>query len=454
MNIIVVGMGEVGKHIARVLQEEDHNIVLIDNSPDSLSEADESYDAMTLMGHAVCPRTLRQAKVEAADLFIAVTDNDEVNLLSALRAKSQGARKTIARVSNPIYFEDELGLHRNTFGQVDLVVNPQILVATEMHKLVRSVGAVAIEDFADNRIEMVQLHFDRASAHTDTPLHEIKLPSNTLIAAIDRKGKLVVPSGRDRIYPGDEVLFVGRIEQIPKLERYFKRERKRFINKVIIVGGSDIGEHLARALERDGISVVMIEEDRQRCYELVESLGPNVLVLNADGTDLHFLEEERVHRADAFIACSKHDEVNLMASLLAKNLGASRAIALVHKPDYASVCERLGVDVSLSPRLTVARQVLRYVRHGRLEVVRPVLDGRGEFLEFIAVSGSKITEKPIKKTDFPPGANICAVLSRKKAYVPTGNDVIHDGDHVVVFTTPELRAKVESFFQKPRGLFS
>ena len=449
MNIVIIGMGEVGKHIATVLLEEQHDIVIIDNNPNSLAAAEENFDALVLQGHGASESTLAQAQVAKADLVCAVTNNDEINMLAALSAKQMGAKRAIARVSNSVYYPDERGLISDMFGTIDLVVNPKVLVAVEMHKLVRSASAVAVEDFADNRIEMVQLPVLDKTASIGKPLKDLRLPPNTLIAAIDRDGQLIVPSGSHAIQAGDEVLCVGRIEQIPALEKLFERERRRFITKVFIVGGTKIGEHLARALAADGIKVVIIEKNRPRCFQLKESLADTVTVLNADGTDMHILEEEGVENADAFIACSPADEVNLMASLLSKQAGVRRTLALVHKPDYAKVCERLGIDATLSPRLTIARQVLRYVRAGDVLSIRPVLQGRGEFLEFMATRDARISGTAIKDVNFPRGANICAVVGDKGAYVPRGNDVIETGDRVVVFTTPKQRAAVERMFRKP-----
>lgn len=449
MNIVIVGMGQAGRHIAGTLVNEGHDLVIVDQDEVSLNQAEESFDAMVLRGHGANPQTLRQAGVENADLFVAVTNNDEVNMLAAVQAKRMGAVKTIARVSNESYFENDRGLYPNMFGLIDMVINPEILVALEIHKLVRSAGAVAVEDFANNRIEMEHLLVDGQSTVVNKPLRDLRLPENTLIAAMVRDGLLIIPSGNDVILPGDEVLVVGRIEQMPTLEKIFRRERKRYTQKVVIIGGSSIGEHLARALSNDGIRVTFIDKRYATCMHLAEELGQGVTILHGDGTDVHLLEEERIGGAHVFVACSGADEVNLMATLLAKDLGVQRAIALVHKPDYAPVCERLGVDVSLSPRLAVARQVLKYVREGQIISIRPVLDGRGEFLEFVATGDSRIVGKPIKDVNFPRGANICAVLSARGAYVPRGNDEIRAGDRVVVFTTPNLRKSVERLFKKP-----
>lgn len=447
MNIIIVGMGEVGRYISRVLVEEGHNVVIIDINPDALSQAEESLDAMVLKGHGANVKTLREAGVGNCDLFIAVTDRDEVNMLAAIRAKELGAKSTMARVADPMYFEDARGIYTDMMG-IDLVINPQALVALEMHKIVRSTNAVAVEDFADNRIEMIQLPVDEGTFVVNRPLKDLKLPSNTLIAAIIRDDDILVPSGTDIVLPGDEVLVVGRIEQIPRVEQLFDRERRKFTRRVIIVGGSQIGATLAAALEADGIEVILIDKSRARCEELSRVLQ-HVVIINGDGTNMDLLEEERVDTCDAVISVSGEDEVNVMTSLLAKDLGAPRVIAVVHKPDYSAVCEHLGLDATLSPRLEIAKQVLKHVRTGEVLSISPVLEGKGEFLEFIAPPNARIVGKPIHQIDFPRGANICAVCDANRAYVPRGDDMIHPGDRVVVFTTPRNRLAVERAFKKP-----
>ncbi len=451
LNIVIVGMGEVGKHIARVLEEEGHGLVLIDKSEASLAVAEEQYDARVLCGHGASPRVLQQAEVHKADLFIAVTDNDEINLLSSLQAKRMGARKVIARVSNQVYFDDHRPIHKNMFESIDVVINPEVLVAVEIHKLVRHSGAVAIEDFANDRIEMVELQVASRCAALHKPLRELDLPANTLIAAIDRDGELIIPSGDDVIRPGDLVMAIGRVEQIPALERHFSQARTRKTPKVFIVGGSELGEHLAWSLSREGVEIFFIEESRARCEELAERLGEGVTVLHGAGTDQHLLEEYGVGTADVFIACSKADELNLMASLLARDMNARRVVTLLHKPDYAVVCARLGIDITLSPRLAAAQQVLTHVRAGQILGVRPMLDGRGEFLEFVAPPQARVVGRPIKDIGFPRGASICAVMSNKGAFVPRGNDVIEPGDRVIVFSTANMREQVEGFFKRSDG---
>ncbi len=450
MNIVIVGMGEVGRHISNVLVGENHNVVIIDMDKEALATAEETIDAMFLRGHAGNLSTLREAGAGSADLFVAVTDNSEANMIGAIRAKQLGAQKTIARVSDPAYFEEHRGIIAGMLG-IDLVINPQALLALEMHKIVRSTNAVAVEDFADNRVEMIQLPVEDVGLAINRPLRDVKLPSNTLIAALVRNHELLVPGGDDVILPGDEVLAVGRIDQIPQVEKLFKRERRRFTKRVVIVGGSLVGANLAEALAKDGIEVILIDKDRKRCVELSERLA-NVVILHGDGTDVHLLEEERMDHIDAFVAVSGEDEVNLMASLLARDLGAPRVVAIVHKPDYGPIVERLGIDSFLSPRIEVAKQVLKYVRAGEVVGITPILEGKGEFLEFIAPNDGRIVGKPLHEIDFPKQANICAVVNQSGAVVPSGDSIIEPGDRVVVFTTPENRRAVEKAFQKPRFL--
>lgn len=447
MDIIIIGMGEVGSHIASVLVGEGHSVTLVDRDIARLERAEERLDAATLVGHGGSLPLLRTAGAERADLFIAVTDHCELNLVACAQARSLGAKQTIARVMGEAYLE--LSAHRgaNAFG-IDLVINPTLQVAAEIRRLVRTDGAIAVKDFADRLIEMVQLPVSARAKVVGTPLKDLRLPPQTVVAAIFRDEDLIVPGGNDAIHAGDEVLVVGRTENTLEVERVFGARRSRFGRRALLVGGGDLGVQVARALEEDDFHVTLFERDRARCEQLARELDHTV-VLHADGTNSAVLEEEGVASADVFLAVSEEDELNLMASVLAKDLGAPRCIALVHRPDYASVCERLGIDATLSPRLTVAQQVLRYVRAGDVVSVTPVLDGRAEFVEFVASDQSRIAGKALHEAEFPRGAIVCAVLRPDGAFVPRGDDRIQSGDQVMVFLREETRAGVERLFKKP-----
>lgn len=440
-------MGEVGGHIARVLTDDGHDVVLIDRSAAALQRAEELLDVSTIVGHGGDLERLRQANVATCDLFVAVTDHCELNLVACVQARALGAKRTVARVMGAAYGELSRERATNPFG-IDLIINPTIQIAAEIRRLVRSGTAIAVQDFADRLIEMMQLPVDAGARSIGVPLKDLRVPEQTLVAAILRGDELVVPGGNDAVLAGDEVLVIGRTEHIAEVERAFGRKRSRFGRRAILVGGGELAVHVANALADDGFHVVIMERDRARCQELARELD-RAVVLHADGTNSALLEEEGVSSADVFVAISDEDELNLMASVLAKDLGAPRCIALVHRPDYAHICERLGIDATLSPRLTVAQHVLKYVREGDVVSVTPVLDGRAEFVELVVSDKSRIAGMTLQDAGFPRGSIACAVLRPAGAFVPRGDTVLAAGDQVVVFLRTEARGGVERLFRKP-----
>jgi trk system potassium uptake protein TrkA len=448
MNVVVVGMGETGRYITGVLTREGHNVTVVDNNPQAIAEAEELFDVLVLSGHAASNEVLSEIDIEQCDLFIAVTNDSDVNLISAARAAEAGAKKTVARVEDTAYFErSDLGIKVDFLG-IDLVINPQILAAQEIHKIVRSISALSVEGFANNTIEVIQLSIDEETKGIGLPLMDLPIPVGSLVVAIVREGKLIVPRGIDTYAAGDDLYIVGLAELMSEVEKVFGRRRKQFTRRVMIVGGGNVGMALAQMLEEDDIDLVLIDRDRKRCEEIAQVLHRSV-ILHGDGTDAELLEEENVDSVDFFIAVSMEDEVNLMASLLARDLGCNRCIALVHKPDYTSVCERLGIHSTISPRITVAKQVLRYVREGEVLNVHGILEGAGEFIEFLVPAEAKVIGKPLKEVSFPKGAVVCAGLGKEGTFVPRGEHVLMEGDHVVVFCLPEVRMQVERFFRKP-----
>jgi trk system potassium uptake protein TrkA len=447
VNIIIIGIGEVGSHIARVLIGGGHNVTLIDEDVEAIARAEEAFDAMIVRGHAASPAVLREAGVANCDLFVAVTSICETNLVAAVTAKEMGAKRTIARVTNPVYFEAQRGIVAGMLG-IDIVINPMFQIAAEIRRLVRSRSALAIQDFADHQIEMVQLPVEVESRIVGRPLKDIKLPEQTRVAGILRGDDLIVPGGNDSMLPGDEVILIGLTENILEIERLFQKKRSRFGRRAIIVGGGLIALNVARALEDDEFSVTLIEKNKARCQQLVAELDSTV-VLHADAMNSSLLEEEGVASSDVFIALSDEDETNLMASLLAKDLGARRCIALVHRPDYGPVCERLGIDATLSPRLTVAQQVLKYVGDGQVVGVSSVMNDRAQFIEYLVPTGARIADKRLAEAALPRGALVCAIMNGAGARVPKGEDIIRPGDQVVVFSMSDLRPRIDKMFKKP-----
>ncbi len=451
MDIIVIGLGEVGKYITSVLVGEGNNVTVVDRDASALGAVEEGMDVLAWRGNGATLRGLEETRAAQADLVIATSSEDESNILASIMAKQLGARRVIARVSNRIHMPNEQGVFYNYFG-VDLLISPEMLTAIEITKQVRSVGAIMVENFADNRIELIQLAIGEENPLLDRPLHNISqeylLGRGLGIAGILREGALLIPSGADSIQVGDEVFIIGRCESMDQIEGIFGKTRRRSAHRAMLIGGGEIGFSVAREMERLGIDVVLIERDPNRADELAEQLH-RTTILNGDGTNLPLLEEEGAGNVDVFIAVSPDDETNLMAGLLAKRLGCKKVVALVHRPDYGPIYEQLGIDAAISPRLLAARQIVKYVREGEVVSTAVLADGRGEILELIAAEGCRIVNKPLIDTNFPRGAMIGAVAGPSGVYVPSGSDVIRPGNTVIVFTTPQVRPQVERMFRKP-----
>jgi len=447
MNIIVIGMGQVGRHIAGVLVTEKHDVTLIDTDQEALSYAEENMDVLTLRGHGGSVQTLMKAKVGEADLVIAVTSSDEVNLLASLLAKRMGARKVVARVSDP---ENQPGTEEDLAEilGIDLTISPELLAASEIKRLIDTRSALWVEELAEHRVTLMQLPVtDPAENTIGTSLADLPLPPGCLVAAIVRGEDFIIPHGQETIALGDEVFLIGRSEVVAQARRLFVTDSGAETGKVVIIGGSEIGFYLARLLAETAIETVVVEQNRDRCRKLSEQLE-NVVVLNGDGTQKAFLREEGLDNADVFVSATKSDEINLMAGLLARKMGVPRTIALVHKPDYAPVYKTLGIDTTISPRLMAANQVLRYVRAGKIISVTVLAGGRGEAIELEVQRGSQIADTPLKDVNFPRGAVIGAAVIGKDIIIPRGDDSIPPGARVVVFTTPEVRRQVERAFRK------
>ncbi len=446
MNIIVIGMGEVGKHIASYLATEKHNVTIIDADKENLAEAENVVDAFALCAQGGSIKALRKANVGDADLVISVTDNDEVNMLAAHSARSLGARKTIARVGSRDYLEGESGFYHNLLG-IDLIISPPVLASLEIVKLINSMGALKVDFFADNKVEMVKLAVREQLKILGAKLKDIKLPQDTLIAAIHRDGCLFIPSGDDELLLNDDLYLIGRTEQIDKAQKLFGAKYESEAKNIIICGGGEIGLSVAKTLSSQELKLTLIERDKERCLELSQILS-NVVIINGDGTDPNLLEEVSADQADVFVSVvSQGEEINLLSGLLAKEMGARKTIVLVHKPAYQELYERLGIDATVSPRLIAADQIFKYVRSGEVVSVSLIEEGAAEILEFIADGNSPIVGRPLKDVKIPRGVLIGAVAGPDGVAVPHGDTVIRPDSTVIAITLPEKRKQAEKLFR-------
>ncbi len=449
MQILIIGMGEVGSHLARTLSQDGHHVRAVDTSGERLELASEHADLQTLQGEGATIKVLREAQAHNADLVVSVTSSDEVNMLAALCAKQLGAKEVIARVANRAYYAEEGGVAHHVVG-IDLLINPQVLAAMELHRLIRSFGVIEAENLADNRVEVIDLPVAEKTRFLGKQLREVPMPPGGLIAAIYREGRLLIPHGGDTVLIGDHIWLIGDIDVIPRLETMFGMTRTQQARRVLIVGGGEIGLELARRLEADEIQTVVVEKDKARCRQLASELK-EALILHGDGTNRGLLIEEEVGTCDAFLALTRRDEVNIMASLLAKGLHVRRTIALIHRGDYMQAARDVGIDVAVSPRRSAANYILAHVRSFNVNRVVQVEDGKGEILEIHVPPEARILGRTLMYVDFPEGSRIGCVVRGPKVFVPRGTDEILEEDIVIAFTLPEVRNDVLRLFRNPRS---
>lgn len=446
MKVIVVGAGVVGFNIARVMSEK-NRVYVVDNEPDRIARVD-ALDVQTVIGSGASPEVL--SKLLPADIFVAVTNNDEINLLACLNAKliTKNKIKTIARVSSTDYIDRPVS-EKPEFG-VDVMVCPELALASEIDMLLSIDGATDTEYLADGKVRMIEFVIAEDNPLIGKKFKDISFSNNCIVSGIIRRGDVIVPTGADYLMPGDRAVIICREEDAGAVQSYFghktnaeKGQKKR----VMLVGCSDIGLYLAQSLDRnEDIILKIIEQDKDRCLE-VSDLLPNSLILNTDATDVDMLKEENIGDMDVVIALTGSDEKNLLCSLMAKHFGARKVFALASRPNYIPIFEMVGVDVALSTRKTTTNEVLRMTAGTGIETLRTVGDEKAEVLEYVATEKSKIIGIPLKMITFPKGAIISMIVRGNERLVANGNSVIEPGDRIIVFSKPESYANVSRMFK-------
>lgn len=445
MRVIVVGAGKVGYSLAQYLTQEKHEVIVIEENEERLANVQNTLDVMTIAGNGASPSILLNPTVSKADLLIAVTDSDEVNMIACMAAKQAGIKRTIARVRNQEYTKTDKIKFNKALG-IDLTFNPELETAREIKRILLTPAALDVEDFARGRVRLIEVKMALDSPHINIPLKNLTLPTNTLVAGILRNDRMIIPSGTDMLLPYDSVFFVGELASIKKLENDFAVRRSR-VKRVLIIGAGRIGRNLAIMLEKAGISVKVIDKDMARCQELAEALKEG-LVLCGEGTDIDLLTEEGVGEADAVICLSDDDKLNLLIALLAKHLGAPKTFVRVGRSDYISLMEKVGVDVVLSPRLLTVGVILRHVRSSDLVSVSLLEGAKAEAMEIIVPADGPVTNKKLKDAGLPAHTLVGSIARGNTVIIPNGDTVLQPGDRAVIFSLPEKAPLVGSLFEK------
>ncbi len=443
MKAIVIGAGEVGYNIADILSKEGNDIILIDKDESRLKTISEDLDVQTILGSGSSPRILKKAKLEQAEMVVAVTDSDETNIVACLLASTQSkVPVTIARIRAPD-LEMAPVIFDKDYLDINLCINPEREAVRKAISLMEYAGASEVMDFAHGRIKLIAFTVDDDCPVAGKNLQEFSdmYAGDALVASIIRTNDLVVPAGATVIQARDYIYVFVESTKVRNLLRFFGKDTER-AERVFIMGGGSTALMLAEELEEKGVATKIIEKRQDRC-EMLSSRLDRAICLHGDGTSQALLREENIKGADYFLAVTGDEEANILAALLAKQLGAKRALCLINKVDYTHLIPLIGIDGVMNPRQATIGKILHYIRKGKIISSTPLSDEKAEVVEFIALETSEITGKPLKKIKFPKGTIIGAILRNEEVVIPTGETVIHPGDHVILVTLRSAIPQIE-----------
>ena len=452
MHIIIVGCGKVGSTLAEQLQEEDTDLTLIDTDADVINNLTEDIDAMGIVGNGASINTLMEAGVKTADIMIAVTASDELNLLCCLIAQKTGHCQTIARVRNPIYSK-EIGFIQERLG-LSMIINPELATAREISRLLRFPAAIKIDPFSKGRVELLkfkvlpEFELDGMSVSQITD----KYRCDVLFCAIESKTTLSIPGGDHLVHNGD---FISIIATPKNTALFFKKIglKTHQVKNTLIIGGGTISYYLAKALSDLKISVKIIDKNKERCEELSEML-PNATIICGDGTDRALLMEEGLSTVESFVTLTNMDEENIFLSLSAKNMTQAKLIAKVNRLPYKDVIDELDIGSVIYPKYITSDSILRYVRAmqnsigSNIETLYHILDNQAEALEFAIRENSLVTGIPLSELNLKKNLLVGYLNRNGQVKIPRGQDTIQVGDTVIIVTSQKGLRDITDILEK------
>jgi trk system potassium uptake protein TrkA len=441
MKIVILGAGEVGVHIASSLVREQHDLVVIERDPKKVAQLQSSMDILAVAGDGCNPKILRDHGVGSANLFFAVSNDDSANMLAALTARRMGAGRCVVRIgdqrlgANPLLEEDS-----------DILpLCPERLVAEEILSITRVPGASKARFFADGRLVLLRVRPSNAADIYGRPLQEIHGPEGWVLTGIHRASGTSIPRGETILRRGDWLYAVGASERVTEyLESLGIGSRPT--RRVVIAGAGQVGQWLTKLLVKERIQVTVIQRGADRAFDMAAEV-PEALVLRGDARDPGILREARTDEADYFVSATQQDEVNLLASLLAREKGARTVIALYNQPEFLDLLRAVRIDLPLSPRLVVAGVILRMVHRSEIVSLDLVEGGDAEVVEFEVPAKAKVLRRKLKNLNFPRRAIVGSVARGDELFVPTGEFQFQEGDRALVFTLAEALPALEKIFR-------
>ncbi len=450
-NIVIAGSGKVGFHIASTLLKEGHNIIIIEQDKEAFQLA-ESLDALVITGNAASPKVLADAYISSADIFIGVTGSDEVNLLSCAIAKANGC-KTIARVNGLDYMDEPISTTKFTDIGVDIAICPELVSAIKMINLLTISTFLDSNLFAQGKVQVMESRIEEDAPILGKPIKNIPFPKECNVVAIYRDADIMIPHGPDTFFPMDRVISILSDDSvIPNLQRLFGVEtsvvESKAIERVMIYGATRIGIHVAKHMSSRDMSVILIDEDAERCRSVSEIL-PKVLVIQGSATDKDVLVDEGVRDVDAFLSLTNSEETNVLAALMAKQYGAKQTIALVDRTEMKSMLEEVGIDLAVSPRLATVSAVLKYTHNPDVISISLMHSTEAQVVEMKVPSSSRLIGKKLKKvTEFRRNALLGAVVRKGRVIIPHGDFVFARGDRLVIFVMTSALRRIEALVTK------
>ena len=450
MKVIICGAGEVGKTLAQHLLKENNDITIIDQSEENLKEIKEHLDVNTYVGFGSQPSILDKAGAKNAEMLIAVTQSDEVNMIACEVANSQfNIPLKVARIRDQHYLDPNYeSLFSKDQISVDLIISPETEVAEAIRRRLIAPGAFEIIPFSDKKIVLLGIKIEKDCPHINKQITKIQDNLNELkmsFLSIFRKEKIIIPDENEKIKLGDSVYVIADTNNLHKVMGFFGHQETK-ANSVVIVGGGNIGVSLAKKLEESkfGANTKLIELNKERAESISAELN-DTLVLNGSSLDLEILQEAKISDTETIISVTNQDEVNILTSLLAKKQGCKKAISLANDTTYRSILEPLGIDDVLSPQAITVSRILSYIRKGNIRQVYSLREGEGEVIEADAVEASSLVNKKISDLKLPTGIKIGAVLKNdNEVHISNPNLEINNGDRIILFSLSKMIKKVEN----------
>ncbi|MBQ8422022.1 MAG: Trk system potassium transporter TrkA [Bacteroidales bacterium] len=453
MKIVIAGAGEVGSHLAKMLSNESNDITVIDSDQERLEALRTNTDVITVEGNPSAIRTLQEAGAADADLFIAVnpSESQDVNIVSAMLAKKLGSKKATARINNEEYLSYENKYLFTEMG-IDLLFYPEKIATGEIIDLLKRTASTDSLDFARGKLQVAVFKLEEESPLIGMNMAEF---SNLAaqdglqfrVVAIARNNETIIPKFDTKFKYHDLVFIISKRDGMDTLMSKYIGKRNIEVNSLMILGGSPIGEMLARQLAKQLDTIKIIEKDREKCMDLSEKLPDNVIVVNGDGRNSDMLLEESIRDFDAFVAVTNNTETNILACVAAKRLGIARTIAEVENLEYIKLAESMGVDAVINKKLITAGRIFKFTLSNKVRFIKYMSGTNAEVLEFIVAPDTKITKLPLKDMNFPRNAIIGGVIRGNESYIAVGDTHIQAYDRVAVFALPEAVKEVDKFFR-------